>query len=155
MTDGPVIPVSALDDRLAKVQAELTRLAQQARDLEIERDMLVRLRQFAVVPDHGNRREAPAPPPPDGANVANVSDQPVRLPTAQAVYHILQRHPGLRQFEVVNEAVEILDSSSNNKRRLLFSAISGMKRRGRIRQDAQGGLYAANGTGQEQMPLTG
>lgn len=149
MVIGPVIPVSAVDELLAKVAADLGKLSQQVRDLELERSMLLRLKQSAVSPgvvEHHNG---------NGGNPTSEEDgSEVRLPTAQAIYYVIRHNPGLVPAEVVNRAEPIIDTVSADKRRLLYSAISNMKRKMRFRVDSHGGLHLKT-TGQEQMPLTG
>jgi hypothetical protein len=127
---GPVIPVSALDERLEKVKSELSRLAQQARDLELEREMLVRLRLSAVTPGVVD------------ADPISPENQPrLRLTTAEALYHVFRTKPGLTSGELVDECEPILDSASSDKRALLRSTISTWKRKGRFTIDQQGRYY--------------
>ncbi len=120
----PAVPVSAIDMRLAEIRSAI-------HDLEIEREMLARLRQSAVVPVHLNGQSEPLP----------VSVGPKKVSTAHAIYGVVSRHPGLRPAGVVELALPILDTSSGHPRRLLFSAISSLKKKGRFRVDDEGGLY--------------
>lgn len=148
MAAEQIIPVSAIDEMLAKVTERLGQLVQQARELEHERDMLTLIRKHAITPGtadtNGNGAVA--------HRAASAANAPLRLPTAQAIYHVVQHEPGLRQFEVVSRAIQILDSETQDARRLLHSAISNLKRKGRFDIDANGGLHIKD-VSQERMPL--
>jgi hypothetical protein len=142
---GRVIPESALDERLEKVNADLTKAQARVRELEIERDTLTRLRLHAV---------APEPKVGLSASGTGTVSGPVRLPTAEALYYVFRTKPGLTSGQLVDECEPILDSTSSDKRALLRSTISHWKRKGRFTIDEHGRYYlkrepgvASNGNG--------
>jgi len=136
VTNEAVVPVSAIDQRLQRVSAELAALAAKLRELEVERGLLQRLRESAVLPS--GMAQTPTSKP--GRRTDGVPPGGLRLPTGKAIQHTLRTTPGLRAFEVVDATVPILESETRDARRLLFSAISGLKRKGKIR-DEGGKLY--------------
>jgi hypothetical protein len=147
----PVIPVSVVDARLKevqtaivraqvaaaeaqanfdKVQAELSARVQHVRVLQCECENLLLFRKAAVVLD-----------------CTDAPRRNVRMPTAEAIYHMIGAHPGISSGELVNLCEPILDSTSKDKRAVLRIAISMMKKKGRFVVDENGGLHLKKESG--------
>lgn len=124
--------------RLKEIDAALAKLEEQTRKLHEERDALNLLRerygsapvkkaaraQLSLVPGVPGAMKKPSP--------------------SEAVLALVRSEPGLKVRDVVNRLEGQIHTRSTNERRLITSTVDVLvRRRGKLRKDADGRVYLA------------
>jgi hypothetical protein len=128
------------DEAIAAVKDARLRL----RRLQIELSALQRVREQITAAYRPRRRAVPEEPMPrpsrlPKASAENGSPTPGRLPPSEAVLRFVRDHPGLPPAEIVAGVKSLVETSSANPEKVLYSTVRQLERRGRLVRAGLGG----------------
>ena len=116
------VPLQVIEVRLAQIE-------QTVKELQLERNTLLRLRQQAIeVKPAGRRKAREASATPDG-----------RLGPSGAVVALVRECPGLKTEEIADRLADQITTKSDNPRRVVVNTVANLVNRKRLKADPTGG----------------
>ncbi|MEM6457821.1 MAG: hypothetical protein AAF710_00350 [Planctomycetota bacterium] len=122
------IPLEYVDHRIASIGKRLESLADEASKLETERSMLHELRKGAVVLGAESTAAGGLNGSRDGGTTGMIADY-------------VAKNPGIRTGKLIDALENEIESSANDKRRVISASIANLTRGGRVRKDEEGCLW--------------
>lgn len=117
------VPLKAIDGRLALIE-------QAMKDLQLERTLLLRLRQQAIAVKPTGKRAPPG---------AENSEGDGRMGASEAVMALVSEHPGLKTEEIADRLADRIATRSSNPRRIVVNTVTNLVNRKKLKSDSTGG----------------